>query len=98
MYLPFSPSGRQLLLHLITSPTCGAMCTPQCHFDPCAFVDGTYPAVKRTGNHPARRLSMLGMERDPQILQVARILLRKHGTDARGAAQQRADEGAERGG
>jgi hypothetical protein len=34
---------------------------------------------------------------DPQILKVVRILLRKHGTDARGAAQQRADEWAERG-
>jgi hypothetical protein len=34
---------------------------------------------------------------DPKVLKVARILLRKHGTDALGVAQQRADEWSERG-
>jgi nucleotide-binding universal stress UspA family protein len=34
---------------------------------------------------------------DPKVLKVARILLRKHGTDALGVAQKRADEWSERG-
>jgi hypothetical protein len=34
---------------------------------------------------------------DPKLLKVARILLRKHGTDALDVAQQRADEWSEHG-
>jgi hypothetical protein len=34
---------------------------------------------------------------DPKVLKVARILLRKHGTDALEVAQRRADEWSERG-
>jgi nucleotide-binding universal stress UspA family protein len=37
------------------------------------------------------------MASDPKVLKVARLLLRKHGTDALGVAQQRADEWSGRG-
>jgi hypothetical protein len=54
--------------------------------------------VKRTGWEPSSSSGRpTGMAWDPKVLKVARILLRKHGTDALGVAQQRADEWSERG-
>jgi hypothetical protein len=61
-------------------------------------MPGTPLYVKRTGWEPSCSPGRpTGMAWDPKVLKVARILLRKHGTDALGVAQQRADEWSERG-
>jgi hypothetical protein len=59
---------------------------------------GTCPGVWRAAWEPSvSRSRPSSMAWDPKVLKVARILLRKHGTDALGVAQQRADEWSERG-